>query len=165
MSANPKFLLIILLSSFWTIAAAQNAVLEVFATAGDFNRNNNFGSLHWTIGEPLTETLSNNNFQLTQGFHQVYYYLTTDADEAYPPTIEAKIYPNPTTERVILETFGIDNFIVDIRNVTGQLLLQETGNFNKLELDFSAYPAGVHILTIISPDGLSRSFKVQKLQF
>lgn len=44
---------------------------EVIASAGDYFENGN-GSLSWTLGELATETYSNGNITLTQGFQQSY---------------------------------------------------------------------------------------------
>ena len=48
-----------------TISIAQ----EVISTTGEHYENSN-GSISWTIGEPVIETLGSNNNYLTQGFHQ-----------------------------------------------------------------------------------------------
>jgi hypothetical protein len=42
---------------------------EVISNAGEHYENDN-GSISWTIGEPVIETLGSSNNYLTQGFHQ-----------------------------------------------------------------------------------------------
>lgn len=146
-------------------ATSQQFSHDVVSAGGDFHRNNNFGSLHWTIGEPVTETLSNSGFRLTQGFHQVYYYILTHVANASVAPINVKVYPNPTAEHAILEAPDAVGSLLEIRHISGQFLHQARIQSDKTDLDLSPYPAGMYLLTIVRKDGLSYSFKLQKVQY
>jgi hypothetical protein len=67
-----KTLKVILLSLIIPlISFAQSVGPEVIASAGDYYEGANV-SLSWTLGELATETYSNGNIILTQGFQQVF---------------------------------------------------------------------------------------------
>lgn len=42
---------------------------EVISSTGDFNRTSD-GSVSWTIGEPISNTIAGSEGMATQGFHQ-----------------------------------------------------------------------------------------------
>jgi len=52
-----------------TVSFGQSVSPDVIATSGDYFQNANV-SLSWTMGELITETFSNGNIALTQGFQQ-----------------------------------------------------------------------------------------------
>lgn len=64
----PLFLLTLLLPGY---ILAQSVSPQVVSSAGDYYDNGNI-SLSWTLGEIATETFSNGNIMLTQGFQQPY---------------------------------------------------------------------------------------------
>ena len=59
------FILALLLLSLLASLSAQ----EVISSAGE-HEENAFGSISWTIGEPIIATIPGADAQLTQGFHQ-----------------------------------------------------------------------------------------------
>ena len=152
-------------SSLWINLYAQNLPIEVISSGGDFFRNANLGTIHWTLGEPITETVNGNLFRITQGFNQVFYYVLTDVTTVTTSDFKLNIYPNPTTEKVIVATDKLSAFTVEVRNLTGQLLQRAITDDNQIELNLGDYPAGVYLFTIIPPDLAAQTFKVQKLQF
>lgn len=59
----------IILFTLFMILMISSYSQEVISTAGEHYENSN-GSISWTIGEPVIETLESTNNYLTQGFHQ-----------------------------------------------------------------------------------------------
>jgi len=66
-----KLILIFVIFSASTVCLAQSIERDVVASSGDHYENQNI-SLSWTLGEIATETYSNGNIVLTQGFQQSY---------------------------------------------------------------------------------------------
>lgn len=67
------------------------------------------------------------------------------------PILEAmglKIFPNPVTDFVQLETQQEHEFAVELMNLAGQSLLQTQYQGKKLKLDLSTYPKGMYLLKI-----------------
>jgi len=64
-----KGTIVLCLVTFVLLTQAQSVSPEVVATAGDYYEGTNV-SLSWTLGELATETYTNGNVILTQGFQQ-----------------------------------------------------------------------------------------------
>ena len=60
---------VLLLISALLITLTSISGQEVISSAGEHQENAN-GSISWTIGEPISETISGADAQLTQGFQQ-----------------------------------------------------------------------------------------------
>ncbi len=67
---------------------------EVVSTAGSHGETT-AGSLSWTVGEPVIETITDGTNTLTQGFQQSKLTVTAINDLKFPG-IELSVYPNPT---------------------------------------------------------------------
>lgn len=63
-----------------------------------------------------------------------------------------KIYPNPTTDNVIVE--GISNAKIDIFNLQGQSLKNMHVNGNNADIDLSDISSGIYTLKISTIDGI-----------
>ncbi len=64
-----KAFILTYLSLIFVIGLCQSNESEVIATSGEYFENSGI-SLSWTLGECITETFSNENIILTQGFQQ-----------------------------------------------------------------------------------------------
>ena len=64
----------------------------------------------------------------------------------------ARVYPNPTDGTITIETRGFiplsDSYILTISDINGKILLRQTVSDQITQLDVSAYPSGVYLLTI-----------------
>jgi len=93
-----KYFTLILLLQLCLFSFGQSISSEVVATAGDLNESRGY-SLSWTIGESVTETFQNDNYLITQGFQQSYFYQITEvADSEIVKGYNISIFPNPATE-------------------------------------------------------------------
>ena len=84
-----------------TVAMSQNADLQLNATAGDNFRNTTY-QLDWSIGEVVTETYTAGNRNLTQGFHQSSYEVSS-INKVVTENENIKVFPNPTTDLISVE--------------------------------------------------------------
>src|SRR3989339_2091187 len=75
---------------------SQSLSPEVITTVGDYFTNS-YASLSITIGELATETVSNSNNILTQGFQQSQYF-TVDIEENKKNGFAVTVFPNPTND-------------------------------------------------------------------
>lgn len=93
-TVNISFLGIFLLSSLNGLG--QEAVV----TAGD-DFSFSSGSVSFTIGEPIIETFSSSNLQLTQGYQQGVIF--TAAINEFNDDLVISAYPNPTFSELNME--------------------------------------------------------------
>jgi len=131
---------------------------EVIGSDGGFSNAAN-GSLSWTIGEVVTETFSNSNNFLTQGFHQNYEDLldlqTIDLGGLYT------IYPNPFINSITISKKSDDNgFDYNIYDCNGKSIQKNSVVFapscNELNIDLSFFLPGIYFFEISTFDSGQR---------
>ena len=141
---------------------SQSLSLNVIAAAGNhFNGNN--AQLSWTIGEPVTETFAANAIQLTQGFHQTNLTIVAVTDPV--AGFQVRVYPNPTADRVNIESLGYTSvFSMALSDALGRTLLFQSATQSGLRsLDLSGYAAGVYYLRLRVEDPKTvQTFKIIK---
>ena len=146
-------------------AFAQTIDLEVVGSAGDTRQHPSFGSLHWTVGEPAVETIQQSPIRLTQGFHQTYYNLIVSEESPEKPDWALRLFPNPTTELVTLETAYTNDLQVSIFNGNGQALYtQKISGGGSNTFDLKDYPAGTYLLSVRDADQNIQTFKILKIR-
>ena len=61
-----------------------------------------------------------------------------------------KIYPNPTSTKVTIETNLDENFNISLLDISGKTIYNNTSKSNYLTLDVSNYPKGLYLIKIES---------------
>jgi hypothetical protein len=80
---------------------------------------------------------------------------TNSLDNTFSETI--KLYPNPTTDKLFLQTEQ-SSYKINLLDLTGKIILTTE---NQREIDLSSVANGLYILNI-EIDGMKRSFRVVK---
>lgn len=125
---------------------AQTLSPEVISSAGT-NFTNGSNSLDWTLGEPVTSTLSNSNV-LTQGFQQENVTITSLDESEMLASIS--IFPNPAVniinvqfakaeEKCTIELYSVEGKLVYTRSLFSETLST---------IDMTDYSTGSYILKI-----------------
>ena len=151
---------------------AQSITPEIISTGGGDTSTANV-SLSWTIGEPLSETISSTSTKITQGFHQNHLEIVS-IEEHKEFGYEIKVYPNPSTDFINVEltfigkfsTTGNTEFKIMLIDNLGKILMSEVIK-NKLEymIPMQDYAAGQYILKITGTEGnLYKSVQITKLK-
>lgn len=92
---------------------------EVIATQGS-SYSNSSGSIDFTIGEVIIQTLTTTSNVLTQGFHQTN--LTVLGIDDFDQTFQVKVFPNPTNEILNIDISNFDGLSYDIYDISGRQL-------------------------------------------
>ena len=101
--------------------------------------------MDFSIGELAVQTLQNNEI-LTQGFHQGDLKVTT---AIFNLGIKTKIYPNPTTNFIIVELEKNVNADIKVYEINGKIVIEDKLNDeNQKQLDFSFLKQGNYLLNI-----------------
>lgn len=135
---------------------------QVVGSAGMSYENQNV-NLSWTLGEVAIMTLENQNQMLTQGFHQpILVVLNSDDVTTFDKTI--KVFPNPTSDYVILQ---VDNEINQsmfyrLYDFAGQLIQFDIITSELTNINFEFLPAGVYLITINDSIRQLKSFRIIK---
>lgn len=163
-SDNMKSVIIVLsLSVILSVNSfSQNPTSQVIASAGDEYKNSEY-LVSWTLGEAFTETIGNNdnNLTLTQGFHQTKL-IVTSIGEIANIAISVTAYPNPTNDIVFLkvETTNYKGFEYIVYNTTGSVNIQKNISSSIEQIDFRNLTSGAFILQILQNKKLIETFKI-----
>jgi len=147
------------------LAFTSNAqTLEVLSSAGT-EASSSTASISYTVGELVIETGTSSSAILTQGYQQGF--LTPTAIDEVPADLELSIFPNPTSDYLIIESASISDFDqMTMYDMNGKLIWQETGNQNtenRVQVDFRPFSAGNYILKLVDSDNnASYSYSVVK---
>lgn len=156
-----KILLILIFTSVALIGFTQEIETNhVVVNSSGNNQELSFGSLEWSIGEPVTEMIVSEHMELTQGFHQPLYFLSEITD----PNVEilVKVYPNPTPDKVTVRIDSEGIYDMELIEVTGKKLMSVTGIEEKtVEFYLRKYSGHQFLLKIKKQDDiLFKTFKI-----
>ena len=97
-----KYLIWVALLLGCTHAGAQ--IEQVVASNGNLISGSN-GQVSYTVGEPVTATLTSAGNAISQGYQQSNMSITAINDIAYP-AYQVSVYPNPVTSQVTVYIKG-----------------------------------------------------------
>ena len=118
---------------------------SVVSSSGDSYSNGSV-IMDYTLGEIVVETHTNSTTILTQGFHQEILSITTEVVNIY---IKTKVYPNPTTNFLIVELEKNVNADILVYDINGKLVIKDRLNDEQQkQLDFGFLKQGNYLLHI-----------------
>jgi hypothetical protein len=162
-----KNFIILLIFVFCSNISAQEITHQVLVPMAGISSN---GSINYsqTIGETAVEIINSTDFVFTQGFQQPGIKVSK---ENPPPGNGIKVYPNPVTEYITIELFGIASreFRIEFFTISGTMLKVENLSFKNQywhiqEYSVEKFSKGLFFIRIVSEDGIfNRTFKIEKL--
>jgi len=136
---------------------------DVVTTTGGYYTNS-AGSLSWTMGEPISETVSDTSNTLTQGFQQGSYSVVTVVDELVQPTINISVYPNPVSSLLNIRSDSSDPFHAKVIDLQGNLVYEQPVESGQGQIDLGNLSDEIYILEVYDKDGNRiKVFKIQKV--
>jgi len=118
---------------------------SVVSSSGDSYSNGNI-IMDYTLGEIVVETHTNSTTILTQGFHQGILKVNTSVENI---DIKTKVYPNPTTNFLIIELEKNVNADILVYDINGKLVIKDRlNNEQQKQLDFGFLKQGNYLLHI-----------------
>jgi len=152
------YLLILLIALCATFLQAQ----EVVTTAGSYGETTS-GSLSWTIGEPVIETITDGTNTLTQGFQQSKLTVTA-INNLKVPGIELSVYPNPTNSFLSIEvkTDKQRDLQLSLFDLNGRLILQKKMAGNKQTIKMQNYKPATYILKVTEANKDIKTYQIVK---
>jgi hypothetical protein len=138
-----KLLLILIALPFFGFGQITSP--SVISSSGNSYSNGGV-NMDYTLGEIVVETQTNSTTILTQGFHQGVLKVNTSVDNI---DIKTKVYPNPTTNFLIVELEKNVNADILVYDINGKLVLKDKLNDeNQKQFDFSFLKQGNYLLHI-----------------
>ena len=129
---------------------------EVVTTAGSYGETAS-GSLSWTVGEPVIETITDGTNTLTQGFQQSKLTVTA-INDLKVSGIELSVYPNPTADYLVLSIDDVktnrrsSQLSLQLYDMNGKLLQNGKITGNETSIDMSNFIPGTYILKIFQEE-------------
>ncbi len=139
---------------------AQSEAQEVISSSGDYYDNGSI-SVSWTLGEPVTETISDGTNILTQGFQQSKL-SATEIFNISSDNINITLFPNPTQDYINLKTSDFKDLTYNISDINGRLLNEGKVVSQNTEISVNKLPAAVYFFKIINNNKVIRIFKIIK---
>ena len=135
---------------------------EVVATAG-CTFNNQGGSISFTIGESVAQTVTQGDITLTQGFHQSNITVSM-VNELKDLDFSITVFPNPTRDILILKltkenVMGLQYILFD---VNGKLLSKKNLEEKETNVPVEALAPGLYLLKVKEGNKELKTFKIIK---
>lgn len=145
-----------------SISIAQSVSPEVTATAGAHFAIPSI-QISWTLGEPITQTLSNSSTHLTQGFQQSNITVVGISDYDFSYSVEA--FPNPTIDVVRIKlSDNVSEGSIGLVDPSGKTILVRDITESDFILDFATYSQGTYFLNLMDENGiLLHTVRLQKI--
>jgi hypothetical protein len=135
---------------------------EVVATAGS-TLVNATGSISYTIGEGVAQTLTKGDKTITQGFHQTTMSVTM-VSELKDLDFSISVFPNPTSDMLKIKVTkenvsGLQYLLFDIN---GKLIFQKNLESNETDVPVHQLAIGYYIIKVQAGTKELKTFKIIK---
>ena len=135
---------------------------EVVSTQGDSYYTGS-ASMDFTIGEPIINTESDGTYDITQGFHQTNWNFAGLEDLA--PEMDVNIYPNPTSDVLIISTKQFEGVNFTLTDGKGKLVQHDELSEETTSVDVQHLTPGSYSVTLFDRNqNKLKTFKLIKNQ-
>ncbi len=148
------------LAFFGMFISLTASAQEVISTQGD-SYSNESGSVNFTIGEVVINTVTDGVNDLTQGFHQTNWNFVDQED--HTPSFEAIIFPNPTEDFLNIRTSTFENVTYSIYDALGKLILQGKLTTEQTPINTSQLASGYYSVLLSDEEKKLKTFKLAKI--
>jgi len=150
----------LILVFFLILIVLKSNSQQVISSAGD-NFTNSTLSISWTIGEPVTKTVSNSSNILTQGFHQSKLNIT-EIYNINSEEVSISLFPNPTQDFVNLKVEDYENLSFQLFSFNGKLIQTNKIFSKKTEIKMNNLSASAYFLKILKGNKLIKTYQIVK---
>lgn len=153
------FKILIAVVGFSTPAWAQSIERQVIASGGEA-MSNTTGSIEFTLGEPVIQTMNNVsvNSTLTNGFHQTTISVTQVSENLN--SVGLRVFPNPANELVHVMFNEVQkNGLIELFDMSGRLVQSHIINDRSFDLNVASYADGTYYLKV----NHTNSYKIIKI--
>jgi hypothetical protein len=149
-----------------SIGFTQSIEQNVVSTSGN-NHNQINGSIEYTVGEPVIETIENGDNTMTQGFQQSYFVVST-VENNITSVPFLSIYPNPTMGDLNIKFNNANQSYyctIDIFDLNGKKLQSITNYTESVLIKLDQYAVSTYFLLITDNETQETiKYKVQKIK-
>jgi hypothetical protein len=152
--------MLLLLIFGMTVVNAQTAI-----NASGGNGSGTGGSISYSVGQVVDLTNVGSDAIEIQGVQQPYEIsVVTSVEDAKNILLEFVVYPNPTSDFVILKTMDYDvtNVMYLLYDAGGQLLESNQVMGNETTISMQMYKPAIYFLKVVDNNNVIKIFKIIK---
>ena len=142
-------------------AFAQSATVTAGGTA-----TGSGGTVTYTVGQIADQRVESNGKYVIEGVQQPFEIQTVGVSSYPGITLEAVVYPNPTSGKVMLSIRKYDipsyGLTAKLYDFNGKLIKSIVIKDIDTEIDFTSYAAATYHLSVVDDKTLLKTFKVVK---
>ena len=157
-----KQLLTIAAMALFGAIKAQTVMPEVLSSSGGSGQSAQ-ASIAWTIGEPVTTTVSDGTSTLTQGFQQPTLLIATAQNEINELT-SLLIYPNPTADYVTvkMDQATQSSYSYRLFDSAGKLVSEGKATSANPNISFQGLASGKYTISLLNQNSKQQSISIIK---
>ena len=156
-----NLLLLLVISTLTFSLFGQSAVVPLGGTA-----NGSGGTVTYTVGQIADQRVEGGGQYIIEGVQQPFEIQEVGISNYPNITLEAVLYPNPTTSKVMLSIRKYDipsyGLTAQLYDFNGKLVKSFIVNDFDTEIDLSEYASTTYYLRIVDDKTLLKTFKVVK---
>ena len=143
--------------------AGLHAQTSIVATGG--NALGSEGSMSYSVGQLVSATFSGTAGTTSPGLQQPYEISTlTGLDDAKGINLVFDIYPNPTTDFIVLKLHDFDksNIVYHLYDINAKLLISKKINEDQTRINMTNYIPAIYIIKVIQENREIKTFRIIK---
>ncbi len=148
---------------FFSALQITNAQEAIPASGG--NASGDGGSVSYTIGQVVYSSNSGDNGSVGEGVQQPYeIFVITGSDQLQSVTLSFKAFPNPTTDYLILGTFGEEKRELTylLSDINGKVVGSGDVTGEQTTIPMGTFRSGNYFLQVLLANNVLNSFKIVK---
>lgn len=134
---------------------------EVISSQGNSYANSS-GSIDFTIGEVVTNTVTNGTNDLTQGFHQTTWQFV-ELDE-FDANFLVFIFPNPTQDVLTIQAAAYEGVMFVLTDARGRVVMKDVLMGELTPLDVASFEVGTYNLSLEKDSSILKALRLIKTQ-
>ncbi len=147
---------LILLMAFVALIGAKANAQTAVATAGG-----EAGTVSYTVGQTFVDVAVSDKGSVTPGVQQAYEITIIDGVDDRQVTLEAAVYPNPVTDRLVLRVDDTD-LRYSLTDVNGRAIAADNIIDVQTSIEMSNLAQGVYFLRVDNGKNMVKTFKIVK---
>jgi hypothetical protein len=154
----------ILITALISLCGISSIAQQTLSSSGGEAKGTG-GVVSYTVGQLVYTTITAINGSILQGVQQPYEIsVVTDIKEANDVSLEFTVYPNPTTDLIILKTgnYEVGNLRYQLYNDYGTLLQDYKVEDNETRIKMSSLFPAIYFLKVTDNKKVIRTFKIIK---
>ena len=121
------------------------------------------GTASYTVGQVAYTSSLGSNGSVSAGVQQAYTITATTGVGETNFNLEASVYPNPTTDLLVLSVNELkEDFKYQVLDMAGKLMTNGKIANTQTQLDFSSFAAGTYVIKISTNQNEIKTFQVVK---